>query len=198
MDDQFTLRRADIFDSNALFHLRQKTFQETYVEDFSIPLSKKDIDDYFHSSASSENFAKKIVDPKQAVWVIENKTNAKLVGYASVGPCNDIPHPDVRPNKDALVSAIYIQRDRRNHGFGQQLMNVVLCWSEEHCPEGSIWLGVWFKNFKAQKFYAHYGFNKVGEFDYPIGEGKLHTFIMKRQTHISQLQFSECGAAVSV
>ncbi|CAF1358690.1 unnamed protein product [Rotaria sordida] len=185
MNDQFILRRADISDNNALLQLRQKTFQETYVEDFSIPFSKNDIDHYFRSSASSENFAKKIVDAKRAIWVIENKTNGELVGYASVGPCDDIPRPDVRPNEDALLNAIYIQRDQRNHGFGQQLMNVVLCWSEEHYSEGSLWLGVWFRNFKAQKFYAHYGFRKVGEFDYPVGEGKLHTFIMKRQTHIS-------------
>ncbi|CAF1402018.1 unnamed protein product [Rotaria sp. Silwood1] len=181
MDDQFILRRADIPDINALFQLRQKTFQETYVEDFSIPLSKKDIDHYFRLFASPENFAKKIVDPKRAVWVIENKINGELIGFASADPCDDIPHPDVRSNEDALLSSLYIRRDQQNHGFGQQLMNAVLCWSEEHYSEGSIWLGVWFKNIKAQKFYAHYGFNNVGEFDYSIGEGKLQTCIMKRQ-----------------
>jgi ribosomal protein S18 acetylase RimI-like enzyme len=78
---------------------------------------------------------------------------------------------------------LYVQRDRQSHGFGQQLMNVMIPWLEEQYPTRPIWLTVWSGNVKAQKFYTHYGFSKVGEFDYSVGELKNCEFIMKRETN---------------
>ncbi|CAF4773245.1 unnamed protein product, partial [Rotaria sp. Silwood2] len=172
MDDQFFLRRADISDINPLSQLAQKTFRETFVEDFSIPYPENDLDTYFRSSASPESFAQKITDSTRAVWVIQDKRNDELVAYAVVGPCNDIPHPDVNSNQDGQLKALFIRRDHRNHGFGKQLMNFALFWLQEHYPGRPIWLTVWSGNFKAQNFSAHYGFNKVGEYDYTVGQWK--------------------------
>jgi RimJ/RimL family protein N-acetyltransferase len=63
-------------------------------------------------------------------------------------------------------------------------MNVILPWLEEQYPTRPIWLTDWSQNFKAQKFYRHYGFHKVGECDFSVGEWKDHEFIMKRETNI--------------
>jgi ribosomal protein S18 acetylase RimI-like enzyme len=60
-------------------------------------------------------------------------------------------------------------------------MKVILCWLEEHYPERPIWLSVFSNNLKAQKFYNHYSFYKVGEYNYPVGECKNDVFIMKRE-----------------
>jgi len=185
MEDRFILRRADISDIDALSQLYQKTFRETFVEDYSIPYPEKDLDDYFRSSASPECYAKAIHDPKRAVWVVEDKTNGELVAFASAGPCDthDVPHPDVCSDKDGAIYRLYVQRDQQSHGFGRQLMNVILPWLEEQYPTRPIWLTAWSENFKAQRFYKHYGFNIVGEFDYPVGESKDLEFIMKRETN---------------
>jgi ribosomal protein S18 acetylase RimI-like enzyme len=187
MDDQFILRRAEISDKNTLSQLHQRTFRETFVEDFSIPIPAHDLDSYFRSSANPEWFANKILDPRQAVWVIQDKSNGELVAYALVGLCDvaDMPHPDVSPNKDGELNRLYIRRDRQSFGFGRQLMSVILSWLEEHYPARPIWLNVWSRNFKAQTFYAHYGFSKVGEFDEFVGEWKGLEFIMKRQPNTS-------------
>ncbi len=185
MDNQFVIRRADITDIEALSELRQKTFRETFEEDLSITFPKNDLDSFLRSSGSPEIFGKTIHDPQQAVWVIEDKTNGELVAFTVVGPCNidDIPHPDVCSNKDAAIYSLFIRRDLQNREFGQQLMDILLPWLDEQYPERPIWLNVWPGNFKAQKFYAHYGFKKVGECDYLVGEWKDREFIMKRQTH---------------
>jgi len=187
MDTQFVVRRADISDIDALSHLCQITIREASMEELSIPYSEEDLDSYFRSSASPESFAKKINDPQQAVWLVEDKTNGELVAYAVAGPCDieDIPHPDVCSNKDAALNRLYVRRDRRSRRFGQQLMNVILTWSEEHYPARPLWLTVWSQNFKAQRFYTHYGFTKVGGCDYYVGERKEHEFVMNRQTHKS-------------
>lgn len=182
MADQFILRRADITDIDTLSQLCQKTLIETFVEDFAIPYPKKDLESYLSSSASPQSFAKAINDQKRAVWVIEDTINGELVAYAMAGPCNadDIPHPDVCSNKHGAINRLYVQRDLQGQGFGQQLMNVILPWLEEQYPSLPIWLTAWSGNIKAQKFYNHYGFSKVGECDYPVGEWKDREFIMKR------------------
>ncbi|CAF0776231.1 unnamed protein product [Adineta steineri] len=187
MDTQFVVRRADICDIDALSHICKVTIREASMEELFIPYSEEDLDSYFRSSASPESFAKKINDPQQAVWVIEDKTNGELVAYAVAGPCHieDVPHPDVCSNKDALLNRLYVRRDWHSRGFGQQLMNVILPWSEEHYPARPLWLTVWSQNFKAQRFYTHYGFTKVGVCDYYVGERKEQEFFMNRQTHKS-------------
>ncbi|CAF0892175.1 unnamed protein product [Rotaria sp. Silwood1] len=185
MDDQYFLRRAAISDINTLSQLAQKTFRETFIEDLSIPYPESDLDTYFRSSASSEFFAKTITDSKRAVWVIQDKTNGQIVAYAIAGLCNNIPHPDVCSDQDGQLNQLYVQRDQQNHGFGQQLMNVVLSWLNEHYPKRPIWLTVCSNNLKAQKFYTYYGFNKVGEFKYPVGKWEDDEFIMKRQADAS-------------
>ncbi|CAF4274816.1 unnamed protein product [Rotaria sordida] len=185
MDDQFFLRRADTSDINALSQLYQKVYRETYAEDFSIPYPENELNAYFRSSASPQSFAKKIIDPKRAIWVIEDKQNGDLIAFASAGPCNEILHPDVCLNKDGEINQLYFQRNQQNHGFGQQLMNVVLPWLDEYYSGRPIWLSVWFKNYKAQQIYRYYGFEKAGESDFNIGQWKDHDFIMKRPEHAS-------------
>jgi ribosomal protein S18 acetylase RimI-like enzyme len=183
MDNQFNLRRADISDADALSQLCQNTYRETFIEDLSISYPENDVDSYFRSSASQEWFTNKIVDPKIGVWLIEDRTNNELVAYAVAGPCDGISHPDVQPNLDGSVYRLYVRRDQHNHGFGKHLMNVILHWLEEHYPRRPIWLTAFSNNLKAQKFYSHYGFSKVGDINYYIGEWKDHDFIMKRQSN---------------
>ncbi|UJR12020.1 hypothetical protein I4U23_016198 [Adineta vaga] len=186
MNSQYKLRRAIIVDVDALSKLSRRTFAETFVEDFAIPYSANDINSYYQLSTTPEYFAKKICNDLQyAVWVIEDEQTKELVAYSIAGYCdaNDFPHPDVQSGKDGAVNRLYVQRDRQTYGFGQQLMNAMLLWLEEHCPNRPIWLSVLSENYKAQKFYKHYGFIKVGEYDYPVGEWKDREFIMKLEIH---------------
>jgi diamine N-acetyltransferase len=185
MSNRIVLRRATLDDADQLAALCQKTFRETFVEDFTIPYPAEDLDDYFRSAASTEAFAKKIADLRRAAWVIEDQDTKKLLAYALAGPCDDIPHPQVQSNIDGEISRLYVQRDQQGHGYGQQLMNLILRWLDEHYPQRPIWLSVWSKNLKAQKFDENYGFSIVGHYDYPVGQWKDHEFIMRRHYHRS-------------
>ncbi|CAF1027560.1 unnamed protein product [Adineta steineri] len=187
MNNQFVFRRADISDIDKLSILCQKTYHESVVEDLSVCYPEKDLNYYLHSAASPEWFTNTISDPKRAVCVVEDQTNGEFVAYAVAGSsCIDaIPHPDICSDKDGALYRLYVRRDRQSYGFGKQLMNVVLSWLEEHYHGQPVWLTVFSENLKAQKFYTHYGFNKVGEWDFPIGEWKDHDFIMKREANTS-------------
>ena len=40
--------------------------------------------------------------------------------------------------------------------------------------------GVWSGNLKAQKLYQAHGFEKAGEYEYPVGAWRDHEFILRR------------------
>jgi len=39
---------------------------------------------------------------------------------------------------------------------------------------------VWSENFGAQRFYARYGFEKVGTYEFPVGQTRDLEFILRR------------------
>ena len=41
-------------------------------------------------------------------------------------------------------------------------------------------IGVWSGNLKAQKLYAAYGFEKAGDYQYPVGRWLDDEFILRR------------------
>ncbi|CAF3885910.1 unnamed protein product [Rotaria sp. Silwood1] len=185
MENKFVLRRADMNDVDSLSKLCEQTYHETFVEHFGINYPEKDLNSYSRSSASPEWFSQQILDQSRAVWVIEDNTNGELIAYAVAGPADqkDIPHDDLCSNVDGAVNCFFVRRDYQSHGFGRELMNIILPWLEEHYPHRPIWLNVWSGNVKAQRFYTHYGFIKIGEAEFSVGERKDHDFIMKRQAN---------------
>ena len=44
----------------------------------------------------------------------------------------------------------------------------------------TLWLGVYSENEGAQRFYARYGFEHAGEYEYPVGEARDREFIYRR------------------
>ena len=183
MDNQFILRRANLSDIDALSQLSERTFRETFVEDFAIPYPEKDLQDYFNSATTPEWFAAKINHPKAAVWIIQDKINDEFVAYAVASPMlvDDIPHPDACSNEDGALNRLYVRRDRRSHGLGRQLMEVILPWCKETFAARPVWLTTFSENYKAQKFYSHYNFHKDGECYYPVGQWQDLECIMKRK-----------------
>ena len=185
MDGSIFIRRATVSDADCLSELCQRTFRQTFVEDFSIPYPENDLEYFLRSTMSRESFEKKLCDDRCATWLMKDQKNGQYMGFAVVGPCYDQPHQDVCVGDDAQLNRFYIQRDYQNRGLGKELMSIVLPWFDEHFPQRPIWLSVWSNNLKAHQFYAHYGFERVGEYDYPIGQWTDRVFAFRRPGGLS-------------
>jgi len=178
MDDQIIIRRATPGDCDILAALGERTFRETFVEDFAIPYPAKDLAEFVAQSYAPKAFAAKLADPDQALWIASAGDTA--VGYANTGPCR-LPHPEVEPHHGELYR-LYVSRDQHGRGLGRLLMDAALAWLDRDGP-GPLWIGVWSGNLKAQAFYARYGFEKVGEYEFPVGATRDHEFILRRPHH---------------
>ena len=165
------LRRATAADADTLAEVGQSTFVET----FGAMYSPKDLADFLETEQSPERYRAWADDDRYALWIAEDGDRA--LGFALAGPCA-LPHPDVTPGCGEL-KRIYMRREAQGTGIGTRLMNAALGWLST--PGRDLWIGVWSENFGAQRLYERYGFEKVGTYEFPVGEQRDHEFILRRK-----------------
>ncbi len=169
------IRPARPEDAAALGALGRQTFLDTFVEGFGIPYPEADLTPFLDASFSAAAIAAKLDEPGAAWWVAE-RDGARLA-FANAGP-NTLPHPEARPTHMEL-RRLYVGKAAQGFGLGTRLLTVALNWMETH-PAGPLWIGVWSGNLKAQRLYAAHGFEKAGEYQYPVGSWRDDEFILRR------------------
>jgi diamine N-acetyltransferase len=166
------IRRARPEDAPALAEIGATTFTDTFAHLYA----QRDLDHFLAESHSEAYYREKLGDPRYALWVVEGADGA-LIGYAQAGPC-DLPHPEVT-DRCGELKRIYFRKGHQGGGLGGRLMQMVFDWLESQ-GRSRIWIGVWSENHGAQRFYAARGFEKVGEYEFPVGETRDHEFILRR------------------
>jgi len=176
---QPVIRPARPEDAAGLAVLGRQTFIDTFVTGFGIPYPAQDLASFLEASFSPEATAARLQEPGAAWWVAEGEGEGegKLLAFANAGP-NTLPHPEGRPSH-AELRRLYVSKAAQGLGLGTRLLDVALAWMEAN-SDGPLWIGVWSDNLKAQKLYAAYGFQKVGEYQYPVGQWLDDEFILRR------------------
>ncbi len=176
------LRRAKIREAGALAALARRTWREMSLDDFAIPYPPEDVAAFEAMKSIPSVVEARLADPQQATWVVEEA--GELIGFADAGPCG-LPHPEADVSQLEL-NRLYVLRSRQGRGHGRLLMNAALEWMSSR-SSGPQWVGVWSGNLPAQRFYASYGFEKVGEYDFPVGRWQDRDFILRRSRPPSPL-----------
>jgi ribosomal protein S18 acetylase RimI-like enzyme len=167
-DYAITVRPATPHDAAATAALSRRVFTDTFVDEFKIAYDPMELLAFLDKSHGEASILAKIADPAAEVWLAE--ANGELVGYASAGPMS-LPHPNAKPG-DRELYRLYVSAAFHGVGVAAALMEAII--------DGVQWLGVWSENFRAQRFYARYGFEKAGEYDYPVGRTIDREFILRR------------------
>jgi len=169
------IRPATEADAHALAQLGRQTFVDTFVAGFEIPYPADDLAAFLDASFSDETLRTRLKESGAAWWVAE--VDGRPVGFANTGP-NTLPHPEAL-SSHAELRRLYVASEAQGLGVGTKLLAVALDWMETH-TDGPLWIGVWSGNVKAQKLYAAYGFEKAGEYQYPVGQWLDDEFILRR------------------
>jgi len=171
MDASMQIRRATPEDAEAMSRIATDTFVETFghlypPEDLAYFLLA-----YYSPAAQREN----LQDPSSAMWLLER--NGVAVGHVYAGPCG-LPHAEASV-EDGEIKRLYVLRETHNERWGTRLLETALDWLQRDGPR-TLWVGVWSENVGAQRFYARHGFERVGEYKYPVGNTLDDEFILRR------------------
>jgi len=170
------IRPAAADDAEALARLGADTFTETFGRLYP----PEDLADFLRTCHAPEVHRADVLDPALRVWVAEDD-GGELVGWAKAGPCA-LPHPDVRPSCGE-VKTLYVRRSAQGSGLGSRLLETALGWLEEAGPR-ELWIGVFSENYGAQRLYGRYGFEKAGEYEFPVGRVRDREFILRRRAEV--------------
>lgn len=171
-----TIRRAGPQDAEILAELGARTFTETFAHLYP----PQDLAAFLADAYGLERTRADLADPDKAAWLVE--ADGVAVGYAQAGPCG-LPHPEVTPACGEL-KRFYLLKAWQNGGAGGRLFDTVMQWLERDGPR-DVWIGVWSENHGAQRFYARQGFERVGEYGFPVGAVIDDEFILRRSPHKS-------------
>lgn len=190
------LRRATSEDAEALSTLASTCFRQTFGHLYA----PDDLDRFIHEAYSPEVLRRELADPKRATWLlfeepcldadsapsparIDEASEGTLIGYVTVCAAH-LPHPEVKEG-DGEVQRLYLLREYQGGGRGSRMLEHALNWLEADGPR-TLWIGVWSENYGAQKLYGRYGFTKVGEYSFMVGDHADREFILRRDAAVQE------------
>jgi diamine N-acetyltransferase len=168
-----TIRRATQDDAEQVVDVTRRNFTEAFGHLYP----PEDLAYFLEHVYSLDAHRKLLADPEYAIWLLED--DGRAIGHAVAGPCG-LPHAEVAPG-DGELKRLYILKEAHNGGWGGKLFQTVLDWLERDGPR-TLWIGVWSENLGAQRFYGRYGFEKAGEYLFPVGNTNDQEFILRRKT----------------
>ena len=165
------ISQATVSDAKLISVLGAVSFYEAYFEQDTA----HDLANYIHESFELAKIRTEIEDKHAAFFIIY--ADEKAVGYAKLREGSKV---DCIKNENSIeLQRIYTIERVYGKGIGESLL--------KHCLETAklkgfetLWLGVWEENIRAQKFYAKYGFARVGEITFPYGETVGINFVLEK------------------
>ena len=154
----------------------QKIYRQTFYETFSEQNSEENMRIFLDKAYSEEKLKSEIEDKESETFLaVENQ---KILGVLKINTGNAETESGLENSLE--IQRIYILKESKGLGIGTVFMNL----AEKKARElgvSFIWLGVWEKNFPAQKFYTDKGLKKFSEHAFVLGDDIQTDFLMKKE-----------------
>ncbi len=149
---------------------------EVYTDTFAHQNTPANLQAFFDDSYNPKMFDAEFDEPGSGLYVALDEL--KIVGFMRLRLNAEV---DNYLGKNHLeLHRLYIHRDHQGGSAARLLMEQVMTYAQEKKFEW-IWLGVWEKNFRAQKFYAKWGFEKFGEHVFQMGDDPQIDWMLKKK-----------------
>ena len=160
--DEVTYRLATPDDAEALCAVARECFLDTFGHLYR----PHDLAGFLRDTYSPALQRAQIEDPQQRHQFAFDAAG-KLIGFIGAGTLKLPVEAPITPCIE--LRRLYIVRAWHGRGVAQELMR--WCFDEAKAAGAvAMYLGVWRYNERAQRFYARYGFRKVGEYLFAVGE----------------------------
>lgn len=167
-----TLRPATAADTAAFSRLGT----ESFVAAFGDMYNAEDLAAYLTETKSETAIAAQIADPAAPIQLAER--GGRLLGYCKLGL--DCGWPEFARGAAAMeLKQLYMDPAATGLGIGALLMDWAMA---ELATRGAdeVQLSVFSGNHGAQRFYARYGFEKIADITFRVGQQLDHEFLFAR------------------
>lgn len=164
------LRPASLDDLTALVALGRRSFTDAFGHLYA----PEDLAAFLAEWRSPEKVARTIEDPDAGVMLAED---GDLIGYCTIYFNESFAErPEPRPVRPCLLGQLYCAREATGRGVGAPLIEWAIAEARWRARD-AIQLSVYSENFGGQRFYARYGFKKVGDIDFWVGNHRDDEFL---------------------
>lgn len=162
MNEQIIMRRLTSGDVPALSVIAKETFYDTFTGTCTEEDMAGFLEQYYNEKTLTEEIEQKGIEYYFA------EINGEPIGYISFR--DEMPSfPEIKGSSAIELKRLYVIKDFHGKGAAHIMMKFFL----DHAMSQGYdvaYLGVWEYNYRAQKFYAKYGFVNSGHgHDFPIG-----------------------------
>ena len=176
------LRPASLEDTSALARLGRESFCAAFEHLYS----KADLDHFLEQVYSERAVAEEIADDRYIHRLADEGIDdgGRLLAYCKLrAPSWYAEHSDAQ-NPIAL-GQLYTQPDLTGHGIGAALMDWAIAESRRRGHD-AIQLSVWSENFAGQRFYRRYGFTKIADIGFWVGDHRDEEFLYELRLETNQ------------
>lgn len=156
----------------------QSLMRATFTETFGHLYPPSDLATYLDRAYGAKTLSAEVADPSN-FWQLVLDSSGTPVAYLECVPAH-LPHPEVRPEAHGEIERIYVLKSQQGKGLGRTLMAAALDFLATRYGNEPQWVGVWSENHRAQALYRSYGFHKVGDYEFEVGNTRDHDFIFCR------------------
>ncbi|MDB5725055.1 MAG: family N-acetyltransferase [Novosphingobium sp.] len=140
--------------------------RDSFVAKFGTLYRPEDLSAFLEGTHSDAAVAAEFADPDKRYCLAER--GGALVGYCKISLVCGWPEY-ARGARAIELKQLYTAPELSGQGLGAALMEWVLAQAGERQAD-EIQLSVWSGNDGAQRFYARYGFAKVADISFRVGE----------------------------
>lgn len=169
------VRNAQLNDAAQVAQLGSFVFSAS----FGHSVEPHELQTYLDESYSVTATAADISNPQKDMIVATKEGNEEIIAFALLTRGTSEPCVEHLQNTVEL-QRIYVHPSTHGQGVGKLLADRL-----ENMARGQkfqyIWLGVWEENHQAMKAYEKWGYKKVGEHDFTIGQIVQRDHILLKQ-----------------
>lgn len=165
------IRNAVPDDLPALVALSRKTFSDKFAHLYN----PEDLTSFLDESHSMESYRAWLADPANLIRVAEDE-DGTLLAYLL---CSALALPAKDPKPGAVeLKRVYVDASLQGRGLGSRFIQEAVDWAKARgAPE--MYLSVFSGNPEARRLYDRLGWEKVGEFIFPVGRHRDLEFLMR-------------------
>ena len=166
---RIVLRRVIAADIPALSALGRDSF----VAKFGHLYRPEDLAAFLDETHSPAALAAQVADPERRYRLAE--LDGKLAGYCKLAAPSSLAEHD-SASRPIEIKQLYAAPGLTGKGIGAALMDWAFAEARAYGAD-AIQLSVWSGNLGAQRFYARYGFVKVADIHFHVGEQRDEEFL---------------------